>query len=140
MWFDKSVILIYLLILINTYFSFIFQADKENSKNPTLPFGIRKVQFHNLRKKVGKEYNPEELIWETNQWCIYSPSEGALWHHHNGCSEPLKAWINSSGDTLFVIGKVFIYKSRSELSILVQGPLILQGGSNIFSHEKHCQK
>jgi len=80
------------------------QADKENSKNPTLPFGIRKVQFHNLRKKVGKEYNPEELIWETDQWCIYSPSEGALWHHHNGCSEPLKAWINSSGDTLFVIG------------------------------------
>ena len=109
-----------LLIFINTYFSFIFQADKENSKNPTLPFGIRKVQFHNLRKKVGKEYNPEELIWETDQWCIYSPSEGALWHHHNGCSEPLKAWINSSGDTLFVIGKVFIYKSPSELSMLVQ--------------------
>lgn len=80
------------------------QADQKNTKDPVLPFGIRKVQFHNLRKKVGKEYNLEEPIWETEKWCIYSPSEGALWHYHNGCSEPLKAWINSSGDTLFVIG------------------------------------
>ena len=85
-------------------FHFLFQADKKNSKDPILPFGIRKVQFHNLRKKVGKEYNLEEPIWETEKWCIFSPSEGALWHHHRGCSEPLKAWINSSGDTLFVIG------------------------------------
>lgn len=46
---------------------------------------------------MGKEYNLEEPIWETEKWCIYSPSEGAQWHHHNGCSEPLKAWINSSG-------------------------------------------
>lgn len=80
------------------------QADKKDPKDPILPFGIRKVQFHTLRKKVGKEYNLEEPIWETEKWCIFSPSEGALWHYHQGCSEPLKAWINSSGDTLFVIG------------------------------------
>ena len=87
-------------------YSFIvsFQADKKDPKDPILPFGIRKVQFHTLHKKLGKEYNLEDPIWETGKWCIFSPSEGALWHHHQGCAEPLKAWINSSGDILFVIG------------------------------------
>lgn len=53
---------------------------------------------------MGKEYNLEEPIWETEKWCIFSPSEGAQWHYHQGCAEPLKEWIKSSGDTLFVIG------------------------------------
>lgn len=70
------------------------------------PFGIRKVQFHTLRKKVGKEYNLEEPIWEMEKWCIYSPpTEGTgTWHHQQGCAEPLKEWVNASGDALFVIG------------------------------------
>lgn len=66
---------------------FSLQGDKQDPEDPIMPpFGIRKVQFHTLRKKVGKEYNLEDPIWEMEKWCIYSPTEGAstTWHHQQG--------------------------------------------------------
>jgi hypothetical protein len=80
------------------------QADNKDHKDPIMPYGIRKVQLYNIRKKVGKAYNLEDPIWEAEKWCIFSKSEAAQWHHHRGCAEPLKQWVNSSGDALFVIG------------------------------------
>ena len=90
---------------ITNAYSFFLQQDNVDPQDPVLtPFGtITKVRI--LRgKKLGKEYNLEEPIWETEKWCIFSPSEGAQWHFHQGCSEPLKDWVNSSGDILFVLG------------------------------------
>ena len=81
---------------------FIFQQDQD-PQDPVLPFHT-KVRITTLRKKWGKEYNTEEPIWESEKWCIFSPSEGAQWHFHQGCNEPLKKWINASGDALFVLG------------------------------------
>lgn len=78
------------------------QDDNKEKKDPTKDHP--RVRLYNIRKKVGKVYNLEEPIWETGKWCTYSPSKAAQWHHHQGCAEPLKRWVNTSGDALFVIG------------------------------------
>lgn len=54
-------------------------------------------------------YSPEIMIaegpiLEPFVWCRYSSSFRAQWHHHRGCHEPFKYWLDNSADALFVIG------------------------------------
>ena len=54
--------------------------------------------------KQRKKYKLEEPVFSRNKWCTYSPSIRADWHYRQGCVKPLKNWLNSSADLLFVIG------------------------------------
>ncbi len=86
-------------------FFFKLQDDTKGiGDHPSIP--TRKVHLYKIRTIVGKNYNNlEEPIFETGLWCTFSPSNRPHWHAQIGCAERLKTWVNSSGDTLFVIGK-----------------------------------
>ena len=56
------------------------------------------------KPKKLKNYYLEEPVYSEGKWCTYSPSRRADWHYRRGCIGPLKSWLNSSSDILFVIG------------------------------------
>ena len=69
-----------------------------------------KAKTNKNRKKL-KIKKLEEPVYSQGTWCTYSPSKRADWHFRRGCTEdykdeagPLKVWLSSSADLLFVIG------------------------------------
>ena len=63
-----------------------------------------KIKKIKTEGKQRKKYKLEEPVFSRNKWCTYSPSIRADWHYRQGCVKPLKNWLNSSADLLFVIG------------------------------------
>lgn len=63
----------------------------------------QKAKTNKNRKKL-KPKKLDKPVYSKGVWCSYSPSIRADWHFRRGCIKPLKNWLNSSTDLLFVIG------------------------------------
>ena len=71
----------------------------------------RRKEEEEKAEKAKKDRHRKKLIlgppvYSKGAWCSYSPSykDEPHWHFRNGCTGPLKAWLTSSTDLLFVIG------------------------------------
>ena len=94
-----------------------------------------KAKINKNRKKQSKIEDP---IFKRGLWCNYFPSKRAKWHYHDGCEKPLKNWLTSSTDLLFVIGFcvigflkfVFLSILRYEIKEMIQKIIMLENETN----------